>query len=152
MTSMKLLLLALILPTLLVLSCEKRAVETDNEATTSDNHTVATEPALTVQTTSRSADITLEFEERDFGAIWDFQTVTTTFPFTNTGSKTLVLNKLQAGCGCTKPVADKTVLQPGESGTITVTFDPKGKSNKQDKKVTIFSNSANNPEKAFWLF
>ena len=53
----------------------------------------------------------------------------------------LVLSRLQAGCGCTTPVADKTVLQPGESGTITVKFNPSGKSKKQDKKVTIFSNS-----------
>jgi len=100
---------------------------------------------------ARGADISLEWDERDFGTIWDFEPVTTTFPFTNTGSKTLVLSRLQAGCGCTTPVADKTILQPGESGTITVTFDPKGKENKQDKKVTIFSNSAKNPEKAFWI-
>ena len=102
-------------------------------------------------TQSRGADISLEWTERDFGTIWDFETVTTTFPFTNTGSKTLVLSRLQAGCGCTTPIADKTILQPGESGTITVTFDPKGKSKKQDKKVTIFSNSVKNPEMAFWI-
>jgi hypothetical protein len=100
---------------------------------------------------TRGADISLEWEERDFGTIWDFESVTTTFPFTNTGSKTLVLSRLQAGCGCTTPIADRTILQPGESGTITVTFDPKGKANKQDKKVTIFSNSVKNPEKAFWI-
>ena len=99
----------------------------------------------------RGAGITLEWEERDFGTIWDFESVTTTFPFTNNGTKPLVLSKLQAGCGCTTPVADKTILQPGESGTITVTFNPRGKSKKQDKKVTIFSNAARNPEKAFWI-
>jgi hypothetical protein len=111
----------------------------------------ASTPKTASPTVSRGADISLEWDERDFGTIWDFESVTTTFPFTNTGSKTLVLSRLQAGCGCTKPVADKTILQPGESGTITVTFDPKGKENKQDKKVTIFSNSAKNPEKAFWI-
>ena len=100
---------------------------------------------------TRGADISLEWDERDFGTIWDFEPATTSFPFSNTGSKTLVLNRLQAGCGCTTPVADKTILKPGESGTITVTFDPKGKENKQDKKVTIFSNSVKNPEKAFWI-
>lgn len=104
-----------------------------------------------VEPTARGADITLEWDERDFGTIWDFETLTTTFPFTNTGTMPLVLTRLQAGCGCTTPVADKTVLQPGESGTITVTFNPSGKSKKQDKKVTIFSNSVRNPEKAFWI-
>ena len=105
----------------------------------------------TVEPTVRGADITLEWDERDFGTIWDFESLTTTFPFTNTGTSPLVLTRLQAGCGCTTPVADKTVLQPGESGTITVTFNPSGKSKKQDKKVTIFSNSVRNPEKAFWI-
>ena len=104
-----------------------------------------------VQPAVRGANITLEWEERDFGSIWDFETVTTTFPFTNSGTSPLVLSRLQAGCGCTTPVADKTVLQPGESGTITVTFDPSGKSKKQDKKITIFSNSVRSPEKAFWI-
>ncbi|MDP7005130.1 MAG: DUF1573 domain-containing protein [Phycisphaerales bacterium] len=104
-----------------------------------------------VTSTIPGADISLEWSERDFGVIWDFESVTTTFPFTNTGSKTLVLKRLQAGCGCTSPVADKYTLQPGESGTITVTFDPSSKENKQDKKVTIFSNSAREPEKAFWI-
>jgi hypothetical protein len=83
--------------------------------------------------------------------IWDFEPTTTTFSFTNTGSKPLVIKKLQAGCGCTTPIAAKTILQPNESSTISVTFDPKGKSAKQDKKVTIFSNAEHDPEKAFWI-
>ncbi|MBC8200932.1 MAG: DUF1573 domain-containing protein [Planctomycetes bacterium] len=118
-----------------------------NEGEQASTPPSAAAPALT----SRGADISLEWDERDFGTIWDFESVTTTFPFTNNGSKTLVLSRLQAGCGCTTPIADKTILQPGESGTITVTFDPKGKAGKQDKKVTIFSNSAKDPEKAFWI-
>lgn len=136
---------------LLVLSCEQpleEQVSATQYVEVQAQPTTVTPPA---QPTSRGAAITLEVEERDFGTIWDFQPVTTTFPFTNTGSKTLVLTRLQAGCGCTTPIADKTVLQPGESGTITVTFDPKGKANKQDKKVTIISNAVNNPEKAFWI-
>jgi hypothetical protein len=118
--------------------------ETKASSSSSSNVTEA-------QPTVRGAGISLEWNERDFGTVWDFESVTTTFPFTNNGSKTLVLSRLQAGCGCTTPVADKTILQPGESGTITVTFDPKGKEGKQDKKVTIFSNSVKEPEKAFWI-
>jgi len=145
----------------LFLGCEQSEVsnqvaEPDAVTETNTQFNIQTNPhfsdnSTAAEPTSRGADISLEVEERDFGAIWDFQKVTTTFPFTNTGSKTLVLSRLQAGCGCTTPIADKTVLQPGESGTITVTFDPQGKANKQDKKVTIFSNSVNNPEKAFWI-
>jgi len=153
MTHMKLSLVTVCLLFITLMSCERpteeqTATTAENQSSSSYQGDVVTQPT---QPTTRGADISLEVEERDFGTIWDFQPVTTTFPFTNTGNKTLVLTRLQAGCGCTVPVADKNVLQPGESGTITVTFDPKGKSNKQDKKVTIFSNSVNYPEKSFWI-
>ena len=148
MSVMKFLLIPVCLLFIVVLSCEQQQ---EQVSATQDEPVAQTQAVQPRQTTARGADISLEVEERDFGTIWDFQPMTTTFPFTNTGSKTLVLSRLQAGCGCTIPVADKTVLQPGESGTITVTFDPKGKANKQDKKVTIFSNSVNNPQKAFWI-
>ncbi|MGY8753170.1 MAG: DUF1573 domain-containing protein, partial [Phycisphaerales bacterium] len=106
-------------------SCEKPApvaeVGVDQAKPVAVVKQQASTPKTAPPTVSRGADISLEWDERDFGTIWDFESVTTTFPFTNTGSKTLVLSRLQAGCGCTKPVADKTILQPGESGTITVT-------------------------------
>ena len=155
---MKLILIILSIFVLLITGCEQpkpeEAKAVDQALPIDQALPVEQAPASTnvpSAPTARGADITLEWDERDFGTIWDFESVTTSFPFTNTGSKTLVLSRLQAGCGCTTPIADKTILQPGESGTITVTFDPKGKEKKQDKKVTIFSNSAKDPEKAFWI-
>lgn len=116
------------------------------------NDTAATPKATSqAKTTTRGSDITFEVEERDFGTIWDHESVTTTYPFTNTGSQTLVITRMKAGCGCTTPVADKTVIQPGEQGVITVTFDPRGKAKKQDKKLTIYTNSPVNPEKSVWI-
>jgi len=158
MKLMKLHILPIVLLSLL-LGCEDSSqepvtggnTESNTSATSSNNSAQTQKTDASTQAQTRGPAISLEVEERDFGTIWDFQTVTTTFPFTNTGSKTLVLNRLQAGCGCTTPIADKTVLQPGETGTITVTFDPKGKADKQDKKVTIFSNAVNEPEKGFWI-
>ncbi len=151
---MKLILILASIFTLLI-GCEQQTTEkaevVDQAQPVEQPTTLPDKPTSSPTQTARGADISLEWDERDFGTIWDFEPVTTTFPFTNSGTKTLVLKKLQAGCGCTTPVADKTVLQPGESGTITVTFDPKGKEKKQDKKVTIFSNSVKNPEKAFWI-
>jgi len=133
-----------------ILGCSETSEESTTQPTNSTQEQVAVgQPVL--EPTAIGADITLQWDERDFGEIWDFESVTTTFPFTNTGTKTLVLNRLQAGCGCTVPVADKTVLKPGESGTITVTYNPSGKSGKEDKKISIFSNSVNSPVKVFWI-
>ena len=107
--------------------------------------------AKPAQTTTRGSDITFQVKEFDFGTIWDHESMTATYPFTNTGTQTLVITRMKAGCGCTTPVADKTVIQPGEQGTITVTFDPRGKQRKQDKKVTIYTNSPVNPETSVWI-
>ncbi|MDP6541752.1 MAG: DUF1573 domain-containing protein [Phycisphaerales bacterium] len=97
------------------------------------------------------ADITFAWEEHDFGTIWDNKTVECTFPFMNHGTKTLVIKRMHAGCGCTSPVADKTILKPGEQSIIRVKFDPTHKSKKQDKKVTILSNASLEPEKSVWI-
>lgn len=94
---------------------------------------------------------TADRTEHDFGLIWDTAPVTTTFPFRNTGSQPLRISRTTAGCGCTTPVADRTLLQPGETGTITVTFDPAGRARTQDKKVTIFSNAINTPEQVLMI-
>ena len=120
--------------------------ETDETAETNTqvNETIKSEP-------TPGADISFEWDEHDFGTIWDDKPVDCTFPFTNNGTKTLVISRMQAGCGCTTPVADKTVLQPGESSVIRVQFNPTGKAKKQDKKVTIFSNASLDPEKTFWI-
>jgi hypothetical protein len=103
------------------------------------------------RTPSVGPDITFDFDEYDFGEIWDNKSVDCIFPFINHGTETLVIKDMKAGCGCTKPVADKKILQPGEQSIIRVRFDPKGKSKKQDKKVTIFSNASLEPEKTFWI-
>ena len=150
------LLLPISLASLALLGCESATEDKDASPLIAPPASTPTEnmPAPEVpdvELTTNGPAITFEFEDRDFGEIWDFQPVTTTFPFRNTGNKILVLKQLKAGCGCTVPVADKTVLKPGESGTITVTFDPKGKSNKEDKKVTIISNATNDPEKGVWI-
>ncbi len=152
---MKLILILASIFSLLLAGCEQPKPDVsevvDQAQPVEQSPTSPATPTPSPAQTVRGADISLEWDERDFGTIWDFESVTTTFPFKNTGTKTLVLSRLQAGCGCTTPVADKTILQPGESGTISVTFDPKGKDGKQDKKVTIFSNSVIDPEKAFWI-
>ncbi|MBC8203564.1 MAG: DUF1573 domain-containing protein [Planctomycetes bacterium] len=100
---------------------------------------------------SNGANITFAFDEYDFGTIWDDKPVDCVFPFMNHGNQTLIISRMKAGCGCTTPVADKTILQPGEESLIRVQFNPKGKSKKQDKKVTIFSNASVEPEKTFWI-
>lgn len=64
------------------------------------------------------------------------------FTFTNVGDKPLVINQAVASCGCTVPTYTKTPIKPGETGTINVTYNGKGKFPGHFKKtITIRSNA-----------
>ena len=65
--------------------------------------------------------------------------------FTNAGVKTLVIEDITTTCGCTTAKPDKMRYEPGESGTINVTFEPSGPNDPgkpQRKYVNIKSNGA----------
>ena len=59
----------------------------------------------------------------DFGKIPQGKPVTHTFVFINKGKVPLSLNNVHASCGCTTPVWDKEVIQPGDSGKIVVGYN-----------------------------
>ena len=66
------------------------------------------------------------------------------FSFTNVGNAPLVINQAFASCGCTVPTYTKTAIQPGEKGSIDVTYNGKGKfPGHFSKTVTVRSNAKN---------
>ncbi len=79
--------------------------------------------------------------EHDFGVMDEGDVVTYYFEFTNTGAEPLILDKCKGSCGCTVPQCPKNPIAPGESGSIEVKFNSKGKKNKQTKKVTVTANT-----------
>ena len=68
-----------------------------------------------------------------------------TFKFKNTGEGDLIISNARASCGCTIPYFPKEPIKPGESNEMKVRFNSKGKSGKQTKQITVFSNA--NPNK-----
>lgn len=64
-----------------------------------------------------------------------------TFSFTNVGDAPLIINQAVASCGCTVPSYTKKPVMPGGKGTITVTYNGKGKFPGHFKKtITIRTN------------
>lgn len=82
---------------------------------------------------------TVEFEEEefDFGTVTQGDYVTKVYTFTNTGEHPLVIFSAKGSCGCTVPQWPQDPVLPGETASITVKFDSKGKMGRQNKKVTI---------------
>lgn len=80
--------------------------------------------------------------EHDFGKINEADgRVTTVFEFKNEGMTPLVLSNVRASCGCTTPKWTREPVEPGQTGQITVTYNPNGRPGRFQKTITITSNA-----------
>jgi Protein of unknown function (DUF1573) len=87
--------------------------------------------------------ITWEKVTHDFGDITQGDKVSHVFKFTNTGNEPLVITNVEVTCGCTTPKGwPRDPIMPGGQGEVTVAFNSAGKFGKQNKVVTVTSNSA----------
>ena len=102
----------------------------------------AVEPPMGPTTT-----ITFDVVEHDFGAVEEGTRVSQVFTFTNTGDEPLILSNAKGSCGCTVPEWPKAPIAPGETASITVEFNSKGKRGKRNQKVTLTANT--NPPQTF---
>lgn len=80
--------------------------------------------------------------------IWNFGNiqevggkVSHTFRFTNMHTSPVVIEEVISTCGCAIPVYSKQPIKPGNTGAITITFDPKGRTNFFSKSIRVISNS-----------
>lgn len=80
-----------------------------------DSKNKSTEPAPEV--------ISLKETEYDFGKIPQGKPVTHVFTYTNTGTTPLVLDNVQASCGCTTPEWSKDAVPAGATSKITVGYN-----------------------------
>ena len=77
--------------------------------------------------------------EHDFGTInEDDGPQTYSFEFTNTGSQPLIINNVNASCGCTTPSWSKVPVMPGGKGYIEAMYDPKNRPGVFNKTVTVY--------------
>lgn len=81
-------------------------------------------------------------KEHDFGRVNEEDgKITYIFDFENKGMSPLVINRVQASCGCTTPTWTKTPIEPGKKGAITVTYNPAGRPGAFTKTITVYNNS-----------
>lgn len=87
--------------------------------------------------------LTFEKNTHDFGDIYQGDKVEQVFKFTNTGNEPLIITNIQVTCGCTAPEWPRQPIPPGGKGEIKIGFNSAGKMGRQNKTVTVISNSAN---------
>lgn len=69
------------------------------------------------------------------------------FRVTNTGTIPLIISEYKVACECTKLVLPKNPIAPGETVSLKVTFDTKGKSYFQDRIIYLTTNTKAKEEK-----
>ena len=94
---------------------------------------------------SKNANIITEISatetEFDFGEIKEVNgPVTHIFTIKNTGKAPLVITRVAASCGCTKPEFETEPIAPGKTGKIKVTYNPAGRPGQFVKTISVYSN------------
>jgi hypothetical protein len=115
-----------------------------------DKQIITTELVNSPLTASRNAkkvstpNIEMLETSFDFGEIQQGKSVTHEFILKNSGDAELIITSVKGSCGCTVPEWPKSPISQGEEAIIKVTFNSAGKSGKQNKTVTLVSNSIPN--------
>lgn len=92
---------------------------------------------------SQKPVISFDVKTHDFGKVNEKDgNVTYVFDFTNKGNAPLVVNRVQASCGCTTPTWTKEPIEAGKTGAITVTYNTANRPGMFTKTITVYSNDA----------
>lgn len=91
---------------------------------------------------AQKADIKFDKTTHNFGTFSVKEPVQKcVFTFTNVGDAPLIINQAVASCGCTVPTYTKKPVAPGQTGTISVSYNGKGAFPGHFKKtVTVRTN------------
>ncbi len=102
-----------------------------------------------VDTVSNVAILLFDHEDHDFGDVYEGEKVEHLFSFKNTGTGTLVIQNVLSTCGCTAPEWPKEPIEAGIEGKIRIVFNSKGKIGRQNKVITVRSNSRDGDVRLF---
>ncbi|MBK8872313.1 MAG: DUF1573 domain-containing protein [Elusimicrobia bacterium] len=81
----------------------------------------------------------------DFGVLPQGSTATYTYSLRNSGNEPLRIESVQSSCGCTAATPTNTLIPPGETAQIRVTFDSKGREGEIMKQIRVQTNDPKNP-------
>ena len=95
----------------------------------------------TANTTTAKPVEVLQLKETsyNFGKIQQGRPVTHNFEIVNTGKEPLMLENVQASCGCTTPEWSKDAIQPGASSVIKVGYNAANEG-PFNKTITVYWN------------
>lgn len=100
-----------------------------------------TTPPVAAATTLTPDNMAFQAETFDFGTIEEGPAADHVFTFTNTGKEPLIIQRVQASCGCTTPDWTKDPVAPGKTGMIKASYGTQGRPGNFEKSMTVFTNA-----------
>ena len=80
--------------------------------------------------------------QHDFGVIKEEDgKVSCQLRVVNTGTQPLIIIKTQVGCGCTAINYNEDAIQPGDTASLTLTYNPSGRPGQFTKQALVFTNT-----------
>jgi hypothetical protein len=119
-----------------------------------EHESQAAQPA-TPTIPSEGGKLSLSMDKWDFGVKWYGEDCAVEVVLSNTGTGPLTISNVKSSCGCTvaKPksggVWTNKVLKPGETESMSLSYNTKKGAKKVSQTVTIESNDAERPRLAF---
>jgi hypothetical protein len=84
--------------------------------------------------------IELSSQEWNFGTAWQGQPLKREITVKNVGTAPLEISEVSSSCGCTVPTKPKSPLAPGESSTMTISYDSAKRPGQAGQTVTLVTN------------
>ena len=99
--------------------------------------------ATCIATAIAQPQIAFDSTTHDFGT-FEEETgkVTHEFKFVNTGDEPLLITNVRTTCGCTASDYTRKPIAPGDSGSVKVTYNPKGRPGRFSKPVYVTTNAS----------
>jgi Protein of unknown function (DUF1573) len=83
----------------------------------------------------------LDSTTRDFGSIPEGQKLEVAYRFLNSGTKPLIIARVQPSCGCTVAEQPNEPVMPGKEGVIKASFNSEGRIGINHKKIYVIANT-----------
>ncbi|KOH45152.1 DUF1573 domain-containing protein [Sunxiuqinia dokdonensis] len=95
------------------------------------------------KTTTNTGTPKFEFQEEfyNFGSLQAGEVVSFSFGFSNSGDGTLIIEKVEADCGCITIHFPEEPIAPGESDFIEVVFNSAGETGRIYKEIMVYANT-----------
>ena len=122
-------------------------------STTQNNPSSAIQNNSTTQNNAGPQPKILVSEEKwDFGKVTQGEKPTHIFMVKNEGEGDLVINGLKESCACIEASISATLIKPGESAELKVSYDTTDYVGKDEKHFHIYSNDPQVPDKRIDLY